>query len=85
MRDGITDLHLLRTFYTGDDIADITCRQLFTGSHIKFQHTDLVSMIFLAGRYELHEIVSADRTIHNLVVGDDAAERIEYGIENKSL
>ena len=42
-------------------------------------------MIFLAGGHELYEIVLADGAVHYLEIGDDAAERIEHGVEYKRL
>ena len=42
-------------------------------------------MIFLAGGHKFYEIVFADGAVHYLEVGDDAAERIEHGVEYKRL
>lgn len=42
-------------------------------------------MVFFAGRNEFYKIVLADSAVYNLVIGDNAAERIEYRVKNKSL
>ena len=85
MRNGIAHLHLLRILDTRDDIAHITRTQFLTGNHVHLQHTDLIGIIFHTGIEEFHEVTLTDDTVHNLEIGDNASERVEYRVEDESL
>ena len=85
MRNSIADLHLLRVLDATDDIAHITCRQLFLRHHIHLQDTNLIGRIFHSGIKELHLVTLSDYSVLNLKVCDDASKRVEHRIEDQRL
>ena len=85
MGNGITHLYLGSILDTRDDITYLTGTQFLAWNHIHLQYTDFISIIFHAGIEELHLISLTDHAILYLEIGDDAAERVEYRVENQSL
>ena len=53
--------------------------------HLHLQHTDFIRIIFLSCAYKLHLVTRLDGAVHNLEVCNDASERIEYRVKDKSL
>ena len=85
MGDGVPHPHLAACLDAGDDVAHVTGRQFRARRHVKLQHANLVGMVFLARRHELHEVFGLDAAVHNLEVSDDAAERVEHRVEYQCL
>ena len=85
MSNRVADPNLPGGLDAGDDISHITGGKLFARAHIEFEHPDFICMILLPGRNEFYEIVGADSAVENLVIGDDAAEGIEHGVEDQGL
>ena len=85
MRDGVADLHFLAGLDAGDDVSYIACRQLGAGHHVELEDAYFVGMVFLTGSHEFHKIVLADSAVYYLEISYDAAERVEYRVEDKSL
>ena len=85
MGDGVAHLHLLRGLDARNDVAHIACRELVAWREVEFQDTNFVGMILFFGVDEFHKIVLADSAVHNLEVGNDAAEWIEHRVENQRL
>ena len=85
MRNGITYLHLGRSFDTRNDISHITCRNLFGRLHIQFQHTYLIRIVFLTRIEETHTVIRFHRTINHLEIGDNSTEWIEHRVKYQAL
>ena len=85
MCDGVAHLYFARGLDARNDIAYVACAQLVAWHHIHFQHAYLVGVVFLARVEEFHFVAFADDTVLNLEIGDDAAEGVEYGVENQGL
>ena len=85
VRDGIADTHLARSLDSRDDIPDVARADLVAGRHIQFQYAHLVGVVFLAGGDEFHVVAFADDAIDHLEIGDNAPERVEYGVEDQTL
>ncbi len=77
MSDRIAHLDLFRTLDTGDYISHVACREFLARRHVKFEHADLVGVIFLPCRHEFHEIAGPYSSVYYLVIGYDSPERIE--------
>ncbi len=80
MRDCVADFHFLAGLDARDNVSHIACRQLGAG-----RHSDFVGMVFLTGSHEFHKIAFAYRAVDNFEISYDAAERVEYRVEDKSL
>ena len=85
MRNRVAHLHFPGSLDTRNDIPHVARTQLLTGNHIHLQHADFVRIVFLARIEELHFVSFANHAVHNLEIGDDAPERVEYGVENQCL
>ena len=83
--DGVAHLHLGAGLDAADDVAHIACAQLAAGYHVHLEHAHLVGNVLLACVEELHLVASADDAVDHLEVGDDAAERVEHGVEDEAL
>ena len=60
---------------------DIASRELLLRRHVRFEHADLVDMIFFTRRHKLHKVTAANRAVDNLVICCDASERIEHRVK----
>ena len=85
MGDGVAHPHLAACLDAGDDVSHIARRQLLPRTHVELQHSHLVGIILLACGHKLHEVILRDGAVHNLEIGDDAAEGVEDRVENQSL
>ncbi len=83
--DGIAHFHFLGGLDAGDDVSHVSCAQLLAWHHVHLEHAYFVGIIFLSGIEEFHFVSLADHAVHNLEIGDDAAERVEYRVENQRL
>ena len=85
MGDGVAHLHLLGILDAADDVAHLTGSKFLAGYHVHLQHAHLVGIVLLTGIEELHLIARTDAAVDNLEVGNDAAERVEHGVEDECL
>ena len=83
--DGVAHLDFRCRLDAGDDVAHVAARQRLPGHHVHLQHTYLVGLVLLAGIDELHHVAAPHRAVHDLEVGDDAAEGVEHGVEDEGL
>ena len=85
MGDGISHLDLRRGLDAGNDVAHIAAGHFLCRAHLHFQHADLIGRVFLAGIEELDPVSGMESAVLDFEIGDDAAERIEYRVENQCL
>ena len=85
MGDGIAHLHLFGIFDATNDVTHLARSQLFTGYHIHLQYTNLVGYIFHSGVEEFYLVALTDNPVRNFEICNDAAERVEDGVENQCL
>ncbi len=85
VRDGVAHLHFHRRLDAGNDIAHVAGRDFARRIELELERADLLGLVFLSGIEELHLVALADRTVHDLEIGDDAAEGIEHGVEDEGL
>ena len=85
MRDRVAYLHLRTRLDTRDDISHITRTDLFARTQVKFEDTDLIRVVFLAGIDKTHLIAGMHCTVHYLEIGDDTSETIEDRVEYQTL
>mgnify|MGYP000127318842 CR=1 FL=1 len=83
--DRIADLHVCRSLQARYDVAHVTRPDFLPGGEFQFQNADFIGVVFVTRVDELHRIARAERPVEDAEVGDDAAERVEYRIENKRL
>ena len=85
MSDGVAHLHLARCLDARNNVAHVACTQHFARFAVEPKDAHLVGVILLASVHKLHKIACGNLAVHNLEIGDDAAERVENRIENQRL
>ena len=83
--DGIAHLNLHGAFDARYDIADIAAGDLAGGVQLEFQGAHLFGIVLHAGVEEFHLVARPHRAVHDLEIGDDAAEGVENRVENQRL
>ena len=81
----IAHLHLAGVLDARYDVAHVTRPDFLPGGEFQFQNADFIGVVFVTRVDELHRIARAERPVEDAEVGDDAAEGVEYRIENKRL
>ena len=69
----VADLHFARGFDARHDVSYIAGLQFLRRSSGEFQHANLVGVVFLSCRHELHSVAAVYRSVYHLEVGDNAA------------
>ena len=85
MRNRITDLHLRRSFDTGDQVTHIAGGKHILWNAVHLKDADFVRVVLMIGGEKLHHLVRSDRAVEDTEVGDDTAEGVENGVEDESL
>ena len=85
MSYGITHLDLGSRLDTGNDVAHIAAAHFFGRAEPHLEDTYLVSHILLSRIEELDLVAGMDNAVLDLIVRDDAPERVEDRVENQCL
>ena len=85
MRDRIAHLDLFAGLDARDDVAHVACVDPISRHHVKLKHAYLIGVVLHTCIDELDFVALGNRAVDNLIVGDDATEGIEDGVEDKSL
>ena len=74
MRNGISYLHLFRSFDTGNNVSYIPRTQFFPRNHIHFQYTYFVSIVFFSCIEEFHLVTCTNHSVYYLKICNDTTE-----------
>ena len=85
MGDGISHLNLCGGLDAGNDVAYVAALNAVGRFELHLKHANLVCHILFSCVEELDLVAFAYASVHNLEVGYDAAEGIEYRVKNKGL
>ena len=85
MGDGVTDLHFDGPLDARNDVAHIPGTDLPGRLKFHLEHPDFFCIVFHTGRNELDLVSGGYGPVQDLEIRDDAAELVEYGVENQRL
>ncbi len=85
MGDGVPHFYFFRCFNAGNNVSHVATPYLFFGYQVQTENPYLVGFVFLARVDEFHQVAFTQAAVDDFVVCDDAAEGIEYGIEDECL
>ena len=85
VRDGVAHLDFHGALDAGDDVAYVTAAHFRFRDELHLQGTHLFDFVFHSRGHELDLVSFAHAAVADLEICDDAAERVEHGVENQGL
>ena len=85
VRDGVAHLHLRRRLDARADVAHVAAAHLLPRLEVHAQDAHLVGVVGAARVDELYLVALAQRAVHYLIVGYDAAVAVEHRVEDQRL
>src|SRR5205814_1471601 len=83
--NGIAHLYFLGVLDAGNDIAYVAGLDLAFRFEAQLEYAHFIGEVFLVGGDELDLVALADGAVPDAVVHDDAAEAVEYAVEDEGL